>query len=124
MFFNTLFTAILLATATIAAPLIVFNPHIISPQAAVAWPMGSRQTVKWETDNIPKEMKNYNGTILLGHMENGSENLDVDHPLASQFPITSGSMAVRIPSNIPAGNDYFIVLLGDSGNMSPKFRIH
>lgn len=47
MFFNTLFIAILLATATIAAPLIVFNPHIISPQAAVAWPMGSRQTVKW-----------------------------------------------------------------------------
>ena len=76
-------------------------------------------------------MKNDNGTILLGHMENGSENLDVgmsrlplfsyrvvlynclfffkDHPLASQFPITSGNMAVRIPTNIPAGNEYFIV---------------
>lgn len=83
-----------------------------------------------ETDDIPKEMKNDTGTILLGHMENGSENLDVgmsrlpffavvstifylflfqDHPLASKFPITSGNMAVRIPSNIPAGNDYFIV---------------
>ena len=53
MFFNTFFTTILFATATIAAPvnrpqeLIVFSPHIISPQAAVAWPMGSRQTVKW-----------------------------------------------------------------------------
>jgi hypothetical protein len=53
MFFSTFFTAILLATATTAAPvnrpqeLIVFSPHIISPQAAVAWPMGSRQTVKW-----------------------------------------------------------------------------
>ena len=47
MFFNTFFTALLLATATIAAPVIVFSPHIISPQAAVAWPMGSQQTVKW-----------------------------------------------------------------------------
>jgi hypothetical protein len=53
MFFNIFFTAILLATAAIAAPvdrpqeLIVFSPHIISPQAAVAWPMGSRQIVKW-----------------------------------------------------------------------------
>ena len=52
MFFNA-FTAILLATASIAAPvntpqdLIVFNPRIISPAASVAWPMGSKQTVRW-----------------------------------------------------------------------------
>ena len=103
MFLNTFFTAILLATATVAAPvnrpqeLIVFNPHIISPQAAVAWPMGSRQIVKWgeskssfvgfvlfinlcatkETKGIPEKMTNDTGIILLGHMENGSENLDI-----------------------------------------------
>ena len=53
MFFNTFFTAVLLVTGTIAAlvnhpqELIVFSPRIISPKAAVAWPMGSRQTVKW-----------------------------------------------------------------------------
>ena len=53
MFFNPFFTAILHATAIVAAPvnrpqeLIVFDPHIISPEEAVAWPMGSQQTVKW-----------------------------------------------------------------------------
>ena len=55
MFFsNTFFIAVLLlATATIAVPVnrrqgfAVFNPHITSPRAAVAWPKGSRQTVKW-----------------------------------------------------------------------------
>ena len=104
MFFNTFFTAILLATATVAAPvirpqeLVVFDPHIISPKAAVAWPMGSRQTVKWgeckllcqivlfifltslqpkETNGIPAEMIHDTGVILLGHMENESENLDI-----------------------------------------------
>lgn len=57
MFFNTLFTAILLSTASIAAPvnspqeLIVFNPRITSPTASVAWRMGSRQTVKWGERN-------------------------------------------------------------------------
>jgi hypothetical protein len=63
MFFNAFFTAILLATASIAAPvnrpqeLIVFNPHIISPKAAVSWPMGSRQTVRWgERNSLSKNL--------------------------------------------------------------------
>jgi hypothetical protein len=53
MFFSTFFTTVLLATASIAAPinrpqkLVVFNPHIISPAADVLWPMGSNQTVRW-----------------------------------------------------------------------------
>jgi len=130
MFFNAFFTAILLATASIATPvnrpqeLVVFNPHIISPKAAVSWPMGSRQTVRWETNDIPAELVNDTSVILLGHMANGSENLDIDHPLASGFPIISGSMTVTMPSNIQARNDYFVVLFGDSGNKSPMFKIH
>lgn len=84
MFFNTFFIAILLATAaSIAASvnrpqeLIVFNPHIISPKAAVSWPKGSKQTVKWETIGIPAAMVNDTGVILLGHMANRSENIDI-----------------------------------------------
>ncbi|KAF8817185.1 hypothetical protein BYT27DRAFT_7237633 [Phlegmacium glaucopus] len=130
MFFFNIFTAILLATVSIAAPvnrpqeLIVFNPRIISPKASVAWPMGSRQIVRWETIGIPAKMINETGLILLGHMANGSENLNIEHPLASGFHISSGNTTVIMPSNIPARNDYFVVLFGDSGNKSPNFKIH
>ena len=83
-----------------------------------------------ETDGIPEEVKNSTGIILLGHMANGSENLDIgmkqtpflrscctlilffffqDNSLASGFRIDSGNMTVRIPLNIPARDDYFVV---------------
>ncbi|KAF8968952.1 hypothetical protein BDZ97DRAFT_300430 [Flammula alnicola] len=129
MFFNTFFTTILLATASVAAPinspqeLIVFNPPITSPKASVSWPMGSQQVVKWDTTDIPVQRVNTTGLILLGYMENGSENLDIDRPLATGFPINAGSAKVIMPKDIPARNDYFVVLFGDSGNRSPEFKI-
>ena len=74
---------------------------------------------------------NDTGTILLGHMANGSENLDIGmskhpftnhllssnfyssffqaHPLASGFRIIAGNTTVTMPSNIPARKDYFVV---------------
>ncbi len=53
MFFNTIFTTLLLAATSIAAPfnspqeLIVFNPPITSPKQSVTWAKGTRQVVKW-----------------------------------------------------------------------------
>ncbi|KAF8158533.1 hypothetical protein B0H34DRAFT_463300 [Crassisporium funariophilum] len=130
MFFSTFFTAVLLATASVAAPinapqeLIVFSPHIISPKASVAWPRGSRQVVRWNTTGIPTQNAAATGLVLLGYSENGSENLDIDHPLASGFHITAGAVNVTMPKGIPARDNYFVVLFGDSGNKSPKFKIH
>ncbi|PPR07270.1 hypothetical protein CVT26_012430 [Gymnopilus dilepis] len=57
-------------------------------------------------------------------MENNSENLDIAHPLATGFPLTTGSVKVVLPKNVTARDDYFVVLFGDSGNKSPKFKIH
>ncbi|KAJ3504555.1 hypothetical protein NLJ89_g7878 [Agrocybe chaxingu] len=129
MLFSSLFAAVLFASASVASPvvapqeLIVFNPPITSPKASVAWPKGSEQVIQWDTTGIPTSRISTTGVVLLGHMKNGSENLDIDHPLAVGFPLHAGSVKVITP-NVTARNDYFVVLFGDSGNKSPKFKIH
>jgi hypothetical protein len=89
-FLTTLLSALALAASTttaspIAAPapdsaaiaarseLIVFSPHITSPSPGVTWPVGSQQTVQWDTSAIPVEGRNYTGFILLG-FNNGTES--------------------------------------------------
>ncbi|KAJ7133011.1 hypothetical protein C8R46DRAFT_1235555 [Mycena filopes] len=145
--------AVALANASPIAPqtLVVVTPSITSPTAEDQWPAGSNQTVTWGelliawkfhcrlidacfstpvTTNIPPEACNYTATILLGHIteyrdENGkkriNENLDTEHPLAAGFPLTKGFQQVTVPHT--NGSDFIVVLLGDSGNKSPKFKI-
>jgi len=107
-----------------AHELIVFNPKITAPTASASWPRGSVQTVSWDTKGIPREIIHNTGVLLLGYLENDSENLDIDNPLATRFPIMAGSVKVTMPRDIPSRDDYFVVLFGDSGNRSPNFRIH
>ncbi|KJA24350.1 hypothetical protein HYPSUDRAFT_162093 [Hypholoma sublateritium FD-334 SS-4] len=103
--------------------LIVFNPTITAPTKHMSWPKGSTQEIKWDTENIPAERTATTGVILLGYMENDSENLDIDHPLATGFPLNDGKVTVKMPTDIDSTKDYFVVLFGDSGNKSPVFRI-
>lgn len=129
MFLKAVFTTIFLASASLAAPilapqeLIVFNPQITSPKQHATWQKGSKQVVKWNTENIPAQRMSTTGVILLGYMENDSENLDIDHPLATGFPLNNGQVGVKIPEDLDASKQYFIVLFGDSGNRSPVFKI-
>jgi len=129
MKFTTFLSALLLATASIAAPVdlisdLVVSPHITAPEEAVSWPMGSTQVVKWETDSIPEAQRNDKGMILLGYAGDGeSEHLDIKHPLAKGFRISAGQATVKMPTNVPARDDYFVVLFGDSGNTSANFKI-
>jgi len=130
-FLTTLLSALALAASTTAEPirvakrsdLIVFSPPITSPRAGDRWQVGSLQTVTWDTSNIPPSGKNNGGTILLGFNDgSGSENLDSDHPLASGFLLTAGSHQITVPQ-VQNRTHYFVVLFGDSGNMSPEFTI-
>ncbi|KAG5650104.1 hypothetical protein H0H81_000745 [Sphagnurus paluster] len=104
------------ATTANAAPtpnsahtLIVFNPRIITPKAGTTWSIGSTHNVTWETASIPRELRGSVGRILLGYHANGSENLDVAHPLATAFPLVHGSVTVTVPKNIKPRDDYFVV---------------
>ncbi|KAG1822875.1 uncharacterized protein BJ212DRAFT_1263479 [Suillus subaureus] len=123
----SIFSAFLLAFAT-AAPvhpveLLAWSPTILSPTQFTIWPSGSTQTVTWATNNIPEEKLNSTGLLLLGYMENNSENLDIKHPLAVNFPIISGGVTVTVPENATVRGNAIVVLFGDSGNASPEFAI-
>ncbi|KAH9892701.1 hypothetical protein C8Q73DRAFT_791724 [Cubamyces lactineus] len=123
--FTAIVTALVAAAATVsAAPGIVFSPPVTSPTAGQVWTIGSTQTVTWDTTNIPAANANQTGLILLGFIEDGSddEHLDTQNPLAVNFPITAGSVSVEVPDVTPR-DDYVVVLFGDSGNTSPQFTI-
>lgn len=123
----SILSAFLLAFAT-AAPihpveLLAWSPTILCPTHFTMWPRGSTQTVTWATDNIPEEKLNSTGLLLLGYMENNSENLDIKHPLAVDFPIINGEVTITVPENATVRGNAIVVLFGDSGNASPEFAI-
>jgi len=131
MKFTTLF-AVFIAAAVHALPVNiippivedVFSPDITSPQLGTVWIVGQNATVTWNADDVPQTNANSTGLILLGYEDDnsGNENLDTQSPLASNFPISAGSISFTVP-NVTARNDYIVVLFGDSGNASPIFTI-
>lgn len=67
------------STPKVGSPVvnIVYNPMVTYPTAGVIWTVGEVHTVTWNTADIPEELKESTGTILLGFNEDGSENLDI-----------------------------------------------
>ena len=58
---------------------IVFSPMVTAPAAGAVWEVASVQAVTWDTSNIPAEVQNTTGLILLGYIQDNStsEHLDV-----------------------------------------------
>ncbi|EJC97887.1 uncharacterized protein FOMMEDRAFT_97900 [Fomitiporia mediterranea MF3/22] len=102
---------------------IVYNPVITYPTAGVVWAVGETREITWNADDIPQEVKDTTGTIVLGFNENDSENLDLAHPLATGFKLTDEKVNVTVP-DVADRSDYIVVLFGDSGNASPEFTIN
>uniref|UniRef100_A0A0W0FUE6 Yeast cell wall synthesis Kre9/Knh1-like N-terminal domain-containing protein n=1 Tax=Moniliophthora roreri TaxID=221103 RepID=A0A0W0FUE6_MONRR len=96
--------------------LIVYNPSIKPDSIGSTW-------VAWETSDLPEEEKNGTATLLLGRLENGSENLDVYYPLATNVPLSDGQVTIKVPKHCEPKSNYIIALLGDSGNISNMFSI-
>lgn len=80
-------SVLLAATSVIASPMsivkrvglsndIVYDPAITKPTAGQSWSKGSNQTVAWDLSVIPEAEQDTMGTLLLGYIENDSENLD------------------------------------------------
>jgi hypothetical protein len=84
--FITLLSAFLVASTVVvtagAVPALkpvsnlAYSPKILSPKLADCWIAGEMQTVTWQTANMPTEVLNYNGSVVLGHPDPESENLD------------------------------------------------
>ncbi|KAH9060464.1 hypothetical protein EDB87DRAFT_1616078 [Lactarius vividus] len=103
----------------------VWSPPVLNPHKGTIWHIGSTVTVAWNTSTRPPQVTNPTGTLLLGYLQpdgEGGENLDVDHPLAQGFPLDAGKVRFIVPRVKPRKN-YIVALIGDSGNISPKFTI-
>ncbi|KIJ62574.1 hypothetical protein HYDPIDRAFT_30179 [Hydnomerulius pinastri MD-312] len=96
----------------------VFVPPVLYPHAGTVWYVGQYHNVTWETKDAPVNITNSKGMIYLRN--NGL--IEMNEELASGFNILDGRVEVHVP-NVPAGNNYSIVLFGDSGNYSPIFTI-
>jgi len=103
----------------------VWSPKITSPTKGAVWCEGSTVSVTWDTSNPPAQVTDPSGTIFLGYElsgGSGGENLDVDHPLASGFPLSQGQVSFKVPY-VKHRDSYIVVLMGDSGNGSEEFTI-
>ncbi|KAL0950398.1 hypothetical protein HGRIS_010356 [Hohenbuehelia grisea] len=110
----------MLGTGVHCSPLMprgVYVPPLTSPTLGTVWTVGETHTVTWDTSKPPSQITNRSGKIML---RKGEKTLDLT--LASGFNITAGSAEVTVP-DVTAGDDYMLVLFGNSGNFSPKFSI-
>jgi hypothetical protein len=110
------------------ASALVINPKITTPNAATKWRAGEKYTVKWDTtffngeeeEDIPD---NYEGRIKLGYLVGDDLNEHLNWDLASGFKLNSGSQNITLPDDLETKRDYIIVVMGNSGNASPRFFI-
>ncbi|KAI5119403.1 hypothetical protein M0805_005946 [Coniferiporia weirii] len=102
----------------------VADPPVTTPNSTTVWVVGETQTVVWDTSNLPSQITNTNGTVLLGFINDttSGEHLMTGSPLATGFDIRSGSVNIVVPDVEPR-TDYIVALLGDSGNISGLFTI-
>ncbi|KAN0133648.1 hypothetical protein V8E53_008372 [Lactarius tabidus] len=118
---NILFVfAVALLSFVGAAPLAardIYVPPITYPKLGTHWKIGTSHTVTWDNSNPPSEITNPDGVIFL---RKGDQTTDTI--LASDFKVVNGHVTVKVPKVQP-GNDYSLVLFGDSGNFSPQFTI-
>ena len=134
MKFTTALAALLSAsTAVFAAPASftardIWVPKITYPTAGVVWTVGQTYKVEWSLDQVPSNISNPLGCVYLSK----GGLMDTKHPLAENFQLTYGSVLITVvttfsnssaPTTIVAGNDYAVVLVGDTGNFSPMFQI-
>ncbi|KAF9649922.1 hypothetical protein BDM02DRAFT_3085170, partial [Thelephora ganbajun] len=101
-------------------------PPVTYPTKGVVWHAGEKQTVLMcplcDTD-LPVNITNPIGKVVLGWLEGPGLNLQLNAPLAQGFPITAGKVDIVVPSQYPDRDTYIVALLGSSGNISPTFTI-
>ncbi|KAL0069876.1 hypothetical protein AAF712_003146 [Marasmius tenuissimus] len=118
------------------APRDVFVPPVTYPHRGVVWYSGQRYNVTWDVSNPPKQITNLRGAVvlaknrrlLLGKQYVPTESdwpltlPEQDHYLADGFDIRDGIVEVKVP-NVSTGDDYSVVVFGDSGNFGQTFSI-
>ncbi|KAL0961381.1 hypothetical protein HGRIS_006335 [Hohenbuehelia grisea] len=102
----------------------VWIPPITSPKAGAVWRVGEKETVTWNTTNMPPDSRltTTTGQIVLGFLNDDGENLMLNAPLAKGFKLRDGKAEITVP-NVPLRDNYIVVVFGNSGNASPLITI-
>ncbi|KAK7021141.1 hypothetical protein R3P38DRAFT_1132579 [Favolaschia claudopus] len=115
------FFALFVASSPIVtpAPRDVFSPPVLYPRNGTIWRVGQRHNVTWDVSDAPASITNGMGMIVLvkNHIM-----VDLETPLAQGFNILLARHEVTVPKVEP-GDDYQILVFGDSGNVGGKFTI-
>ncbi|KAJ7134794.1 hypothetical protein C8R44DRAFT_609652 [Mycena epipterygia] len=115
------FFAIFSLVASAPAPLQrdVFSPPVLYPRNGTVWHVGERHNVTWDVSNAPEHITNNIGMIILCR---NHTLLDLDRPLAKNFNILIAHHEIVVP-DVEPGDDYQILVFGDSGNTGEVFTI-
>ncbi|KAJ3725153.1 hypothetical protein C8R42DRAFT_718644 [Lentinula raphanica] len=100
-----------------AAPTDIWDPTITSPVTGTVWTIGTVVNVTWSTADQPATVSNA-GQIYLAKDEVSMMSLSPEFSLVD----ANGAYSVTVP-DVPAGDDYQVILYGDSGNIGPSFTI-
>ncbi|PBK91946.1 hypothetical protein ARMGADRAFT_967767 [Armillaria gallica] len=95
----------------------VFVPPILYPHSGTVWTINQRHNVTWDTSNAPVNITNSRGIIMLR-----KDNRATPLIIAEGFDIRLGRFEITVPW-VVQGDDYSLVLFGDSGNWSENFTI-
>jgi len=103
----------------------MYNPKITCPHHKTVWTAGQHVTFTWDTSGIPEDYKG-TGKLILGWLthDSSNEHLQLDEPLHENFLLTDGFCEATLPHDLPTRHSYIVVLMGNSGNASPKFTIN
>jgi len=96
----------------------VWTPAVITPTTGTTWTAGKTYTVTWDNSSPPTQITNPNGQIYLRQGDATQSS-----PIAQGFALSAGEVNVTVPTNVTAGDDWRVVLFGDSGNWSNVFSI-
>ncbi|KAI1794883.1 hypothetical protein LXA43DRAFT_883195 [Ganoderma leucocontextum] len=97
------------------------SPPILQPNHEVEWQALEVQTVTWDTTGL--DVTGLNGTILLGFVRPDTTRFVYqDRPIAQNFALADEAVNIILP-DVPTGNRYFLILLGNMNNTSPLFGI-
>ncbi|KAG7443506.1 uncharacterized protein BT62DRAFT_1078558 [Guyanagaster necrorhizus] len=118
--FSTAFLVAFFARSTASAAVRrdIFDPPILSPGSGTVWMVKTTQNVSWDTSNPPEPITDRNHSSI--RLTKGGRQLPL--VLADQFDILLGSIEVEVPW-VTEGDDYSIILFGDSGNWGETFSI-
>ncbi|KAF8895152.1 hypothetical protein BD779DRAFT_1668489 [Infundibulicybe gibba] len=117
-FILTILAALAIVSAAPTAARDVFVPPVLTPCEGAIWKIGSQQNVTWNVTEPPKMITNRKGMIVLSY----GGRLNLTHPLATNFDILDGNRIVEVP-DVKPGDDYKVVVFGDSGNSGQRFSI-